>query len=336
MNTEVKDTKVDYVWQREGFDNQGDYASSICTANGIHQFCAVWNPISQTGYLGRWSPTSSKWMNLGGNFRNPIGQMCVDRNGNIYMVGDKGSNGNYVIKICNAITGQWSEADNNFNVPLTRICCNSNNEVFVTGNFTNTTGAYYIEQYSISSNSWKAVSGYSAELPIVDMCTDSGNNLFVLANNLDGSSSIDYMDTTGVWHNIVNLPSSDVFAIACDTSGNLYYNTSTTIMSYNLSSRISTNLNANVPTYSGSIEEFYLVHIDTVLYFCGYGYTGPVSTSAFAKVYSNSTWMDVTPPQLSSDRSPIIFDIASYDGKSNNLLICSNLNYVLDGAKLHH
>ena len=335
MNTLVADTKTDYAWEQDKYDNAGEYASALCETRNLLRFAAIWNPLSQTGYLARWSPTYKKWLALGGNFKNPILEMCADAAGNIYMVGDKGQSGNYVIKIYNPGGGAWSEADNGYQVPIKMICADSNGNVYIAGDFKNPAGLYYIERYTLAFKTWAAVSGVSSVNPILGLCIDSGNNLYALCGNDDGPRTIRYQ-VSGIWNTVTSSDLDGSEAICTDSAGNIYFNTTTTVMSYNINSKAFTDLKTTFPSYSGPAE-FFLRYADDILYFAGYGYTGTVTTSAFVQVYTNSAWADITPPGIAGNTSAVIFDIDSYEGKSNNdILVSSDLNYLLVGKTLIH
>lgn len=333
MSTIISDTKTSYAWVDEKFTNKNEYATAICIANGMHKFCTIWNPLKQTGYLGRWSPTGKTWTNLGGSFNSPINQMCVDTNGNVYMVGDKNAAGNYGIKIHNAISGQWSEADNGIKSPITKICCDTLSNVYVTGNFTNSNGLYYIERYNTINKTWSSISEVTVTEPVLDWCLDSHNNMYILCSDFEGQVFVKYWNGPN-WGTINSSNFSKKSAITCDNEGNLYFNNNTTVMSYNISAKVFTDLHHKVPSYSGT-DEFFLSYIDDTLYFAGYGYTSTANTSAFVVVYSSSIWKIVTPPQLEESYN-VIYDITSYEGKSSNVLVASNVNGILDGDQLIH
>lgn len=333
---QATDTQIQYTWEQDTFDNSGEYATAITVANGIHQFAAIWNPVSQTGYLGRWSPSTNKWLNLGGDFKNPINQMCTDNKGNVYLVGDRsGTGGDYVVRIFNSSSSSWSETGNNFKNPLNNIRCDAYGNVFVAG------GGENIQRFTIAFNSWVTLTGKSFTDQISDMCISSNNTLFVLSSTLEGKYSVSYYDTQSspgtAWNTIDLSGYGEVDAITCDGYGNLYFNTTSTIYVYNPVSNSFTDLKGSVPSYGDGVYVFFLTYIDNTLYFAGYGYTSEVTTSAFVKVYSYSVWTDITPPQFPKVKPPCIAinDIASYVGKSNNILVASNQNYLLDGKKLN-
>lgn len=327
MSTIISDTKTSYAWVDEKFTNKNEYATAICIAKGMHKLCAIWNPLTQAGYLGRWSHTSKTWLNLGGDFTMSINQMCVDTNGNVYMVGDRNATGNYVIKIHNAVTGQWSEADHGITSPLTNICCDSGNNVYVAG-----TGTKNVLRYRIDSNQWNSLIGEDFTEPVVDLCVDANGILYVLGS-ASGINFIAYWNGM-LWNTLSSPNFSGTSAICCDNSGNIYFNNNTTVMTYNMSAKVFTNLNLKVPSYSGT-DEFFLSYIDETLFFAGYGYTGTVTASAFVMTYSSSGWKTITPPQLEKAFNAI-YDITSYEGKSSNILVASNINGILDGDQLIH
>ncbi|MEQ9265100.1 MAG: hypothetical protein RLN81_07770 [Balneolaceae bacterium] len=327
MSTIISDKKTSYAWIDEKFSTPAEYATAVCIANGIHQFCAIWNPLTQAGYLGRWSPNSKTWLNLGGDFTMSINQMCVDTNGNVYMVGDRNAAGNYVIKIHNAVTGQWSEADDGITSPLTNICCDSGNNVYVAG-----TGTKNVLRYRINSNQWNPLNGEDFAEPIADLCVDADGTLYVLGS-ASGINFIAYWNGM-LWNTISSPNFSGTSAICCDNSGNIYFNTKTTVMSYNVASKAFTDLNVTAPSYTRT-DGFFLSHIDNTLYFAGFGYTSEVTATAFVMAYSSLIWKTITPPQLEKSFNTI-YDITSYEGKSSNILVASDVNGILDGDQLIH
>jgi len=325
MTNESVETKSNYAWQKLTMLNPGEYPVAICLSKSNQMFTTAWNPISSTGYLQRWSAPQAKWLIIPGQtFKNPITQMCCDKLGNIYLIGDTNSKKNYVISIYNATNG-WTDADNGYICPLNNICCDSNNNVYVSVSV-NDIG--YIMQYEASSKTWKNLGENKFKEPVLGLSLNGYNVLYVMSGN-----------TISCWNgqkwnsfNPSNLQQPTGFG--SDDSGNVYFNSASSIWSCHIDSQQSTNLNVPIQTFSGTTIYTNFFYIDEILYFTISGFTSEDETAAYVWVYAKGQWTDITPSVMNTNKTGVIYDIACYTGKSHNILLASNLNFVLDGKKL--
>ncbi|MES2559649.1 MAG: hypothetical protein V4590_07920 [Bacteroidota bacterium] len=335
MTNESAQTKTDYVWQPLAMLESGYYPAAICLTKSNQLFAATWNPVAKTGYLQRWSVSQSKWLPVVGlYFKSQINQMCCDTLGNIYLVGDTNALGNYVISIYNATNG-WSFVDNGYKVPINYICCDTNNNVYVTGNFIDTNNNFSVMQYNLGQNKWTQLTGSGFNQPLSGLCLNPSNTLFALEVALNQEVSISYWNGQK-WFSFTSPNMQTATGIGCDNSGNVFFNSSSSIWSYNLLLKQYTDLKAPIQTFSGTVVFTNFFYIDNILYFSISGYTDTGATACYVWVYSNNTWTDITPSNINENNNAVIYDIACYTGKSHNIILGTNLNKAYDGKQLIH
>lgn len=333
MTNEAIEAKTNYAWQRLTMLNTGDHSSAICVSKSNQLFSATWNPITNSGYLQRWSVSQQKWLTIEGKiFKNSINQMCCDTIGNIYLVGDTNANNNYVIRIYNPSSG-WSEADNGYKTHINYICCDSNNNVYITGSFMNASNHYPLMQYNVTTKLWKHISYSEFTMPVSGMCIDANNNIYTLNTTTLNTTYFSYWNGTA-WNSVTSPNMQQATGIGCDNSGNVYFNSITSIWSYNIASHQYTNLNAPIQIFSGLIALANFFYTDNMLYFSITGYTGAIEIESYIWVYSNDTWSDITPSNFNRNNNANIYNISCYQGESNNIILATNFHFVYDGKKL--
>lgn len=334
MNLETIQIKMDYEWQKEAMLNSDEYPQAICITGSNEVFSVAYTPPvtpdgKSSGYLQKWSDTQKKWLKIAGKvFSNIINDMCCDNLGNIYLVGDKNELGNYVISIYNTSTG-WTEADNGYKYVINYICCAIDNSIYISGNFQDATGHCTVVKYTISNNLWTTLDGSTFTSPITGLCIDINENLYALetvTTSTESSTSINHWNGMA-WDSINSLDINSATAITCDNLGNIYFNSNSTIWSYNLTSQVYTDLNLTIPSFKGTVVSTNLLSVDGVLYFSISGYTATYSMEFYLYVYENKIWTDITP----SNNMAIVYQIACSRGTSTDIFLASNLNYVYVG-----
>lgn len=337
MNTNAENAKTTMGWNQLPL-NSNEYATAACMNRIPQIFCASWTrpqipAVAQYGQLKVWSPTDKTWSPLGDKFSSNINQMCADQLGNIYMAGDTDPSGNAVLRGYNVVLKAAFSLDTGYKGTINYVGCDAQNFVYVTGNFFDSNGNCPVLIYSPTAQTWTPLSGGNTfTTPLSGMCVDTTGRVYVLSD--DGS--INFWNTVS-WSVPPGLQTdSGTSAIACDNSGTLYYNTSSTIYSLNIGTGVSTNLKPIIPTFSGTTIEC-MSFAKGILYFGGYGFTDTTTTSSFVLAYESAKgWTTITPSNFNTNNATTLFDVVGYQESADNyLLLVSNLSAVYDGKDLN-
>lgn len=325
MNTQSKDTESTFAWNSLTLPVTGSYSTAVALAKNQRLFATSWLMDPQTdkgsGSLLEWSPNEKKWKDLGVEFTNEINQICLDQNlGIIYMIGT-GTAGNYVVQAYNIAQGKVVNLNGTFASPIQSICLNSNGNVYATADNNE------IKEYTTSAGMWGTITGLSAAP--VSICCDSKNNLYAVTS--DGNL---YVNSPAGWDQIgAGNTDSGTDSVTADSQGNIYFNSSSTVWLYNVAMKVTQSLKFSMPTNITGTTVATLLCVDSQVYYGGYGYTAQSTTQCFLGMYDGSNWTNLLPPTLDTDSS-IIFGLAGYDGKHDNIFVANNSNAVLEGSKL--
>ena len=220
-------TGMDSVVYALAVDSSGNlYAGGdFTTAGGI-----------AANYIAKWngSSTSPSWSALGTGMDSRVYALAVDSSGNLYAGGDFTTAGgvaaNYIAKWNGSSTSpSWSALGTSLNSGASALAVDSSGNLYAGGDFTTAGGT--AANYNIAKwdgTAWSGL-GTSTNGYVNDLAVDSSGNLYAggyfstaggMATNYiakwDGSS------TSPSWSALGTGMNAAVYALAVDSSGNLY------------------------------------------------------------------------------------------------------------------
>lgn len=333
MNTQSQDTKTGFAWNKTNLNSANQWATALC-AGAKNRLFYGGNDGTNNNFYGR-SLDNKSWDLIAGPFNETINSMCSTSQGDVYFVGPKASNGRFALFCCYGVTQELALIPGSGQAySIDHVCVDGIGNLYMTGKFVGPNGYPVVMQYNIQKTSWEVLGDTSTPVfpsALAGMCADSSGNVYVIGVDASGAAYLQIWNGTA-WGDPITSSLLDINSldISCDNNGNVYTVNSTSLVSYNTSTK---QFNPNPAPFPSDMMAAYVDCIDNVVYIAGY--TDAYTSFVLALNTPATGWNTVTPTEWTANT--IVNSINDYSSQNNhmvNVLIGSN-GAIWDGSSIH-